>query len=768
MKRGDFFRGMWLSPLALIRGPETPPNESSTTNARDAALAQVPATAPAMLNVRAFGAMGDGNADDTGPIEAAINASGGTVPVCFPDGTYKVTRQLALTVTSYSLAGARTERSGGQDQATTIRYRPSVPTAMISISDTVSPALDLGPFEHQDLRFDVNDPTQDPNLFVFGDEATAIAGQRNTFGIRFERCYMLGVSATPTSTSDGVLTRTGQRFVHMTACFETVFEDVRLIGGDNQIRCFGCDKPVFSRVRSLFSHLPFSFEGNSSFTVQHSFNDVQVEGWSLTPVAIKDCTFAGSNLRFENTDAGETGMGWFTLPSVTVAATVNTGAFTFSASMDDILFPDLSIIKISEGGDEHVALVKAVSGTAVTVYTDQNILLWTASRATVKRLHGYGPLHNSIHDSSFTNVSVVTSLNSPAFVYHVTNGMMLIANAHEPYGAGANDQTSLVVGNKFPGVNNLNSQMVFSGCHPFIVADPSSPFVNVSNVRSDYGGRAHPEVGRTTFQTDKRSRMADLFYERSLTRRTWAWTPQSYAEDNTSSPYAIPLVNVQGEPNTNEFVWVWDMRGDVFLSAIRLTDESLPSVSAALRLAFRVKGSDDTSVLRWRTIGDGNGSTNSVSLTGVWQTVEAFFQTIPAEWTGGSRSTQTGIEVLTASTTAFSLAGVVVEELPLFQTAKIVTLSDTDTIAVNAALGGKFTVTLTENRTMATPANPATGQEIEFDIVQDGSGGHTLAWNAVFKQAWSDTGNASRKRSTIRFYYDGTNWMQMGAQSPYI
>ena len=455
MKRGDFFRGMWLSPLALIRGPETPPNESSTTNARDAALAQVPATTPAMLNVRAFGAVGDGNADDTGPIEAAINASGGTVPVYFPDGTYKVTRQLALTVTSYSLAGARTERSGGQDQATTIRYRPSVPTAMISISDTVTPALDLGPFEHQDLRFDVNDPTQDPNLFVFGDETTAIAGQRNTFGIRFERCYMLGVSATPASTSDGVLTRTGQWFVHMTACFETVFEDVRLIGGDNQIRCFGCDKPVFSRVRSLFSHLPFSFEGNSSFTVQHSFNDVQVEGWSLTPVAIKDCTFSGSNLRFENTDASENGMGWFTLPTVTVAATVNTGAYTFSASMDDILFPDLSIIKISEGGDEHVALVKAVSGTAVTVYTDQNILLWTASRATVKRLHGYGPLHNSIHDSSFTNVSVVTSLNSPAFVYHVTNGMMLIANAHEPYGAGANDQTSLVVGNKFPGVNNL-------------------------------------------------------------------------------------------------------------------------------------------------------------------------------------------------------------------------------------------------------------------------------------------------------------------------
>ena len=110
----------------------------------------------------------------------------------------------------------------------------------------------------------------------------------------------------------------------------------------------------------------------------------------------------------------------------------------------------------------------------------------------------------------------------------------------------------------------------------------------------------------------------------------------------------------------------------------------------------------------------------------------------------------------------------VVEELPLFQTAKIVTLTDAATIAVNAALGGKFTVTLTADRTMGAPANPAVGQEIEFDIVQDRRGGHTLAWNAAFKEAWSDTGNTRGRRSTIRFYYDGTNWMQMGAQSPYI
>ena len=42
VKRSDFFKGMWLSPLALVRGPKTPPNSSSTVDAqRDVALAEL-------------------------------------------------------------------------------------------------------------------------------------------------------------------------------------------------------------------------------------------------------------------------------------------------------------------------------------------------------------------------------------------------------------------------------------------------------------------------------------------------------------------------------------------------------------------------------------------------------------------------------------------------------------------------------------------------------------------------------------------------------
>lgn len=95
-------------------------------------------------------------------------------------------------------------------------------------------------------------------------------------------------------------------------------------------------------------------------------------------------------------------------------------------------------------------------------------------------------------------------------------------------------------------------------------------------------------------------------------------------------------------------------------------------------------------------------------------------------------------------------------------------LTDAATISVDASLGNVATVTLAGNRTMGAPSSGSTGQKLLFKITQDGTGGRTLTWNAVFKQAWVDTGNTLNKFSTIAFWYDGTNWIQDGAQSPYI
>jgi hypothetical protein len=55
-----------------------------------------------------------------------------------------------------------------------------------------------------------------------------------------------------------------------------------------------------------------------------------------------------------------------------------------------------------------------------------------------------------------------------------------------------------------------------------------------------------------------------------------------------------------------------------------------------------------------------------------------------------------------------------------------VTLTDAATIAVNAALGNQFRVTLGGNRTLGAPSNPADGQVITFEFTQDGTGSRTI------------------------------------------
>jgi len=86
------------------------------------------------------------------------------------------------------------------------------------------------------------------------------------------------------------------------------------------------------------------------------------------------------------------------------------------------------------------------------------------------------------------------------------------------------------------------------------------------------------------------------------------------------------------------------------------------------------------------------------------------------------------------------------------------------------ALGGEIVQigALTSNITINAPTNPFRGIHLTFSFVQDGTGGRTVTWNSVFLTSWSDTGNTANKRSTIRFYYDGTNWRQVGAQATWF
>lgn len=87
-------------------------------------------------------------------------------------------------------------------------------------------------------------------------------------------------------------------------------------------------------------------------------------------------------------------------------------------------------------------------------------------------------------------------------------------------------------------------------------------------------------------------------------------------------------------------------------------------------------------------------------------------------------------------------------------------LTDAATIAVNAALGDYFRVTLSATRILGNPSNPVNGQLITVEIIQPGGGACNLTYDT--KYAFSTnlpaptlTGTAS-KRAFIAFRYNST------------
>lgn len=97
----------------------------------------------------------------------------------------------------------------------------------------------------------------------------------------------------------------------------------------------------------------------------------------------------------------------------------------------------------------------------------------------------------------------------------------------------------------------------------------------------------------------------------------------------------------------------------------------------------------------------------------------------------------------------------------------IVTLVDGATITPNCEDGNVFRVALGGNRTMAAPSNPRSGQTIVIHVLQDGTGGRTLAWNAIYRFAGSTDptlSTAASARDVFAFNYDSVSnvWCQAG------
>ena len=103
-----FQNGVYSLPFRIGTNTPTEPQYSGQVGADFDDIAGIVNMNAIVLNVKAFGVVGDGNADDTAAIQAAIDActaAGGGI-VFFPTGNYYVTGTLVIDNNNVSLLGA--------------------------------------------------------------------------------------------------------------------------------------------------------------------------------------------------------------------------------------------------------------------------------------------------------------------------------------------------------------------------------------------------------------------------------------------------------------------------------------------------------------------------------------------------------------------------------------------------------------------------------------------------------------------------------------
>lgn len=585
----------------------------------------------------------------------------------FPAGTYLVDGPLVDgDVGSYAWEGERPERGANAEaqspgfSATVIKYRPADPSQpLVRAYSTQAPVAGvIGPFTHRNLHFDVGAA----HGFVFGVEdhrnpgvvnpvapvppSDGADGQRYVFGVRFDGVSIRGANASRGSTRAGVITRAGTRLVSLTKCFETVFNSVSLNGGDTQVRAWGCDKPVFRDVRAQHGHLPFDFHGAGTFTVQHTMESVQIEGWTFTPVRSHNVNVAVTDSTWEQNDGGPYGGGRFRLPGA-VAVTADTGTLQFTEDMGGVLHPGLSLLEITDGVNTTTALVTTVSGRAVTVDTTTTVITWTHPAATATRVHGYGPFHSGAYGASYTNCTPGASRDCPATVWQVGRGSMNHVGV-VPVPGHYGDIRSLPLGNRHGDQNNIQGSMTFQGCAPMVTPDPGNPFVTVEGTRptlgSWYGGDANTRAPYGDF-TD-----AEL-----VLRRRWVFTPATATASSHSN--RTPIEPLPDEANTGQRTWAWNTRG----KAVFLHDPSLPNNPAhTVRIRVRARSTGATGTLRLTYYGQGGGNGPRFTLTDRFAVYEAVVP-VPHQWQGVRTSAGTVGFVVEGD--PMHLAGVLVEEI---------------------------------------------------------------------------------------------------------
>jgi hypothetical protein len=593
------------------------------------------------VSVKDFGAIGNGVADDTVAIENATNQSQ-FKRIFFPAGTYKITRQLNITVNSYSWVGERTERgmnarnlaalNGDVFPAVLIKFRPGNTTSFIVnkyVASSTGAGL-TGPFEHTDLYFDINTDNGGANGFQFGNESLPIVdgpGQLYVFGVRFINCSFDNAGGSFASATDGTMNLPGNRSIGIAKGFECVIEDTDISGGDYGIRTYGCDKFNSTRTR-VYCLRPYDLIRSGTFGQQHTIYDLQSEGWALSPVRNAGVTLDVTNSSFENNIGTNVGAGKYVLPTCTATVTANSPTLTFSRSMDNILIPGWSIITVTDGTNTDTCFVTAVSGTTVTVSTATFRFTWSGTATTITRIHNYGPIHTgSTFRTDLTGISPGAALDCPSFVYVGGGGVMNITSAGDPGGTNGDIQV-LAIGNMYAGQFVMNGQMVLNNCNTITASTLVHPLIRVINQNEWYG---------RLDQDNQRIGSADKFHSFNKAFRKWIYTPATSATAQNNN-YYVTYKQVQGDTGTSQQNWSWYLDSSLVSSPaggrnLFIIDATLPSAtSGGLKIVMRAKAKSGTANVNFVCASSLGGTSVADFAVGTsWTTFTAPIA-IPAIW----------------------------------------------------------------------------------------------------------------------------------------
>jgi len=544
---------------------------------------------PDVILPETFGAVGDYDkatgTDNTATLAAAINASGGKVPVLLDGGAdYLVTGTLPTTATQFMIHGSRKQRGMnahndeiGSYNSSTLSFRPATNTPyMIDIFDTANKEFALGPFELLNIKFDFGGDTVAPvphgNGLRFGADALAYpSGQARINGLHIEGCDFNGRPSVRTSDT-GVITRTGQTLLKLNACFEAKVDDNSFRGGDVQIEGFANDRSMLDRGRSSASQVPIRMTPHTSTGVQNVIDRWQIESWGFAGIVNVGGGCLVRAPRMEQPAAGD-GEGVYDMAAdltMTCAVTQGSTTVVFDRDMTGILWPDLSILRLTNAsGESFDAMVGAVATTNVTLLG--NIYPpWTDAVASPTRIHGGGVYHVAkagVNADSTTveGASMNPHKGAPAVAMVPRIGQMRVSDMTAINPADGSVYTSLVLGNYRQGTYYQAENLVMSNCDPLVQADASNPFVKILDTPGNYGMALDPEVAAPT---------GDFAAGLHSTRNAWIFTPGNYSSTYQQTE-SIPVVQLAKDVESSERLWAWFRYGNT--NNLALHNAALPT-----------------------------------------------------------------------------------------------------------------------------------------------------------------------------------------------